>query len=235
MFDVIAFDADDTLWENERLYDHGRERFREVLRAHTLDRFPDEILNAVEVDNLRHYGYGVMSFTLSMIETAIQITGGKVTGPEIAELIDLAKEMLSAPVHLFEGTEAVVSELSKRRSLMLITKGDLLHQRSKVDRSGLRGYFDRVEIVSDKRVETYQEILVMHGISPNRFLMVGNSLRSDILPVIELGGRAIYVPNPLTWSHEHGEVPESGHGRFVEVGEIGQVPAAIERLEREMG
>jgi len=232
-FDLIAFDGDDTLWHNERSYRYGRERFRQILAAAGVVHSEDEIeerVNATEVENIRYYGYGVSSFVLSLIETSIELTSGRVTGTEMRELIALAKQMLTEEVELFPGARQAVTALAESHPLILITKGDLLHQTSKVDRSGLRPSFRGIEVVSHKTREVYEEILGRQGVSPNRFLMVGNSLRSDILPVLDAGGWAVYVPAELSWSHEHAELPEGARERCFEVASLEQLPGLIERM-----
>jgi putative hydrolase of the HAD superfamily len=191
----------------------------------------DDLIQETEMRNLPYFGFGVMSFILSLIETAIQLTDGRVTGEEIQELLDSAKEMISAEVELFDQVEETLSELSASHRLILITKGDLLHQQAKVTQSGLAPYFDHVEVVSDKTLETYEAIIKRLGVAAERFLMIGNSMRSDILPVIALGGWAIHVPNDLTWSYEMIEPPEELQDHYYEINAFGELPALIRRLE----
>jgi len=231
--DLIAFDADDTLWHNERSYRDARDRFGRLLAAAGV-RLDDAAIEAriheIEVANLPYYGYGVSSFALSLMETAIELTGGDIPSGHLREIIALAKEMLSERVELFPNVLEVLTRLSATCPLMLITKGDLLHQTSKIDRSGLRGCFRFVEVVSDKTAAIYAAILVRHGIDPRRFLMVGNSLRSDILPIVELGGWAVHVPAELNWSHEHVDVTADVKRRYFEVATLDQVPMVIDSL-----
>lgn len=230
-FELIAFDADDTLWTNESLYQMGRQRFEALLARYEVQEDLNAKVDATEVRNLRCYGYGVVSFILSLIEAGIELTGGRITGEDVMVLIALSKEMLAADVGLFEHAEDAVAELSASYPLMLITKGDLLHQRSKIKRSGLADHFEHVEVVSEKSVATYEEILSRHSIDPQRFLMIGNSMRSDVLPVLELGGWAVYIPNELTWSHENADPPvERGH-RCLEVEHLGLLAERIRELE----
>jgi putative hydrolase of the HAD superfamily len=236
MFDLIAFDADDTLWHNERLYLEARLKFRQILQAHLVGTHHvpdtvDDIIQETEMRNLPYFGFGVMSFILSLIETAIQLTNGRVTGNEIKGLLDIAKEMLSAEVELFDQAEETLAALSSSHRLILITKGDLLHQQAKVNQSGLSPYFDHVEVVSNKSAETYEAILKRLGIPPERFLMVGNSMRSDILPVIAIGGSAVHIPNDLTWSYEMIEPPEELQDHYYEVNSLSELPALMHRLE----
>ena len=167
---------------------------------------------------------------LSLIETAIRLTDGRVAGREIAELLDVAKSMLTSKVELFEGAREALEALSADYSLALITKGDLLHQRSKLERSGLGPHFRHVEVVSHKTPDVYRAILERQGVEPARFLMVGNSPRSDILPVLALGGSAAYVPAPLSWSHEHDEVPSGVDSNCVVLKSLLELPASGSRL-----
>jgi putative hydrolase of the HAD superfamily len=213
-FDLIGIDGDDTLWHNERDYVEARERFAGLIARCGVAASQDDLTEAVnqtELQNIRYYGYGVSSFVLSLIETAIRLTDGRVAGRDIAELLTVAKSMLTSEVELFEGAREALDALSADHALALITKGDLLHQRSKLERSGLGRHFRHVEVVSHKTPDVYRGILSRHGVEASRFLMVGNSPRSDILPVLELGGSAVFVPAALSWSHEYDEVP-SGPG-----------------------
>jgi putative hydrolase of the HAD superfamily len=233
--DLVAFDGDDTLWHNERSYREARERFRRlVARAGVVlnQQQIEECVNRTELANLAYYGYGVSSFVLSLAETAIDLTDGRISGGDLRDLIDLAKQMLTEEIELFPGAEETLSTLAATCPLMLITKGDLLHQRSKLERSGLLGCFRYVEVVSHKTADVYTSILARHGVAPDRFVMVGNSLRSDILPVIEAGGWAVHVPAAVSWSHEDAEAPAHLHGRFIEVPALERVPDAIRTLVR---
>jgi putative hydrolase of the HAD superfamily len=230
MLDLIGFDADDTLWQNESLYLQAREQFRKVLAPYRLAGSVDETLHRIEIPNLDYYGYGVTGFVLSMIEAAIELTEGRIAGEDVRQLLDLAKGMLAAEVQLFAHAVDTLATLSASYALMLITKGALRHQRSKLARSGLSEYFSHVEVVSDKTPATYQGILDKVQVEPYRFVMIGNSMRSDILPVLELGGWAIHVPNDLTWSHEDANLPQRLRRRYFEAGGLGQLPQLIERL-----
>src|SRR5262244_3633736 len=184
MFDVIAFDADDTLWHNEPIYRGAQRQVLDVL-AHYHDReWIERRMYETEIRNLEHYGYGIKGFTLSMIETAIELTEGRISGAEVGRIIQLTREMFRAPVQLLDGVEETITTLSASHDLMLITKGDLFEQEAKIARSGLADHFSKVEIVPVKVRETYQAISAKHNIDPDRFLMIGNSIRSDILPVI---------------------------------------------------
>lgn len=207
MFEVIAFDADDTLWHNENIYRDTQSRIIEILAQYHEANWIEQRMFETEVRNIEHYGYGFKGFTLSMIETAIELTEGQISGTEIGQMIEITREMVRAPVVLLEGVEETLERLSADHDLMLITKGDLFEQEAKIIRSGLAGRFSKIEIVRAKTPETYQSVTAKHRINPERFVMIGNSLKSDILPVLEIGGQAIYIPYETTWAHEH--VPET--------------------------
>ncbi|SBS33963.1 dUMP phosphatase [Marinomonas spartinae] len=199
---VIAFDADDTLWRNEDIFNHAQDTFIEILSSYHNEHYIRSHLGAVQVRNLKYFGYGIKGFTLSMIESAIELTEGRITGTKIHQIIELARTMLSAPIELIDHVETVLSKLQGDYQLMVITKGDLLDQEGKVSRSGLVKYFDHIEVVSDKTPMAYQRILEKHKIDKQGFLMVGNSLKSDVLPVLDVGAQAIHVPYHCTWAHE---------------------------------
>jgi putative hydrolase of the HAD superfamily len=227
--DVIGFDADDTLWHNEPLYTLTEEKFITLLSAHHTRADIEARLYATEIRNLEHFGYGIKGFTLSMIETAIELTGGDILGREIQQIIDYAREMLRAPVNLLDHAAEAVQALAASHTLILITKGDLFDQESKVARSGLANYFAHVEVVSEKDKPTYEAVLRKRGIDPATFLMVGNSLRSDILPIVALGGRAVHIPYLTTWTHETlGEPLDAA--RYHALAHIGLLPALIQQL-----
>jgi putative hydrolase of the HAD superfamily len=230
MLDLIAFDADDTLWHNEILYARAQERFEELLSSHSLDGRAHEELYATEMQNLGHYGYGIKGFGLSLIETAIKLTAGRVQASEIQQILDLVRDMLEAPVQLLDGAAEVVAALSKSHRLMLITKGDLLDQERKIARSGLAPYFAHVEIVSAKSDGVYRALLDKHRIDPSRFLMVGNSLRSDILPVVALGGHAVHIPYHVTWVHETVVEQAGALAAYGELEHIGLLPQYVAQL-----
>lgn len=232
-FDVIAFDADDTLWHNERLYVGAQTHLKQLLAQYHSPAWIEERLYHTEMRNLQHFGYGIKSFALSMIETAVELTEGRITGSEIQTIIDAAKAMLVAEVELLEHVVDTLAHLTNSYTLMLVTKGDLFDQETKIARSGLAQHFRHIEIVSDKRPESYQRLLQRHGIAPERFVMVGNSLRSDILPVLALGASAVYVPYELTWAHETAEPVQAEHPGYYEVAHLGLLPTLLERLERQ--
>jgi len=230
LFDMIAFDADDTLWHNESLYTTAQARFRQILAPYCCAERADQKLYETEIRNLVCYGYGIKAFALSMIEASIELSNGRITSQEIQQLLDLAKGMLAADVQLVEHAQSTVCRLSASYPLMIITKGDLRDQEAKVERSGLRPYFRYIEIVADKTREAYAAILARHNLAPERFLMVGNSLRSDILPVVALGGRAVHIPYHTTWAHEHVIPSEAERQGYIELEHLGLLPELVEEL-----
>ena len=233
--DVIAFDADDTVWHNETLYADAQSKFQELLASYDGDRAVLDELYETEMANLPCFGYGIKSFALSMIETAIRLSGGQIPAGEIQGIIDIAKGMKQAPVSLLDHVEDVIRALSDTHRLMLITKGDLLDQERKVANSGLAPYFEAVEVVTEKTADVYRDLLAKHQIVPERFVMVGNSLRSDVLPVIALGARAVHIPYRITWAHETAPVhPDEADG-YVELEHIGLLPGFVGRLEKQGG
>jgi putative hydrolase of the HAD superfamily len=231
MFKVIGLDADDTLWENEIFYRRGRKLFNHLLSSYPVDVDVETFVHNLEIQNLDTYGYGAAGFVLSLIEAADALTKSRFSSQDTVRLIDHLKVMLSTKVQLLEGASGLVATLAEMHRLVLITKGDLRHQRLKVDDSGLAGYFERVEIVSEKSPDVYSRIIADCGIDPGDFLMVGNSLRSDILPVLEIDAWAIYVPNELTWSHETLEDLPLHEPRFAEAATLNDVPGLVEALE----
>lgn len=202
MITTIAFDADDTLWHNERIFLSTKDKFTALLAEYHDKIYIERHLDATETKNIKHFGYGVKGFTLSMIETACELTEGRITGDKIKQIIGFAREMISAPIEVLDGVRETIEALSSEYRLMVITKGDLLDQETKLARSGLGDYFKAFEIVPNKNAKTYKYILRRHEISKNEFVMVGNSLKSDILPVIEIGARAVFVPYETEWFHE---------------------------------
>lgn len=201
---LVAFDADDTLWPNQPHFDHVEAQFRSILGRYIGAEAADARLYEVQRRNMHLFGYGAKSFMLSMIETAIQLTDGTVTGAEIQQLIDLGKGLLRFPIEPLPDVVAVLTAVKARgHRLMVLTKGDLFDQESKLARSGLGEFFDYVEIVSEKNEAAYQRILRRHGATPATFVMIGNSLKSDVLPVARLGLRAVHVPYHANWIHEH--------------------------------
>jgi putative hydrolase of the HAD superfamily len=229
-FDTIAFDADDTLWHTEHIFSMTQEKFAGLLAEYHDAAWIQQRLFETEMRNLRQFGYGIKGFTLSMIETAIELTEGRISGEEIGVIIDFAREMLQAPVELLDGAQEVVTELAATHRLMLITKGDLIDQETKIARSGLAEHFAHIEIVSDKSAEIYRQLLVRHAIAPSQFLMVGNSVRSDVLPVRAIGGHAVHIPYRITWAHEHADADPAEHD-YAKLTDIRQLPEWIARHE----
>ena len=228
MFDVIGFDADDTLWHNESIFTMTQEKFREMLSSHGPE-VVDQTLSSTQINNLEIFGYGIKGFILSMIETSIELTDGEIQGNEIQQILDFGREMLAAPIELLPDVQEVIDELSKKYRLLLITKGDLIDQETKIARSGLADYFTGVEIVSDKNSETYEKILSRHDIAASRFMMIGNSMRSDIVPVVQIGGHAVHIPYDTTWDHEQ-KHPYIDPKNFKQLKHIGLLPGLIEEM-----
>jgi len=223
---VVGLDGDDTLWHNETRFNVTQGELRDLLRRHVPDAEVDAHLAETEMRNLGMYGYGVKAFTLSMIETAIQVTRGKIPATDLEVILGWGKRMLMEPTELLDGVEGTLKLLGKRYDLLLITKGDLFDQESKLARSGLAGLFLGVEIVSEKDVESYRRILERRGIKSKEFVMVGNSLRSDVVPVLELGARAVHIPYQVTWHHEHvpdESLPRDGWYRIDSITELSRM------------
>ncbi len=226
---TIGFDADDTLWENEAFFRLTQERFAALLADHAEADHLAERLLAAERRNLGHYGFGIKGFVLSMIETAIEVTDGRVPASVIARLMEEGREMLRHPVHLRPGAEEAVRELAGSHTLVLITKGDLLDQERKLAESGLRDLFHGVEIVSDKVPATYLRAFAAHGDGAERALMVGNSMKSDVVPAIEAGAWGVFCPARFEWALEAAEVPE-GAARYRRIAGLGELPGLIAGL-----
>lgn len=226
---TVALDADDTLWHNETLFRLTHARFVDLLSDFADEKTLEVRLTEVEKRNLRLYGYGVKGFTLSMIETAMDLTDGAVSTTVIREILAAGREMLNEPVEPLPGVEAALARLSERYRLLVITKGDLLHQEQKVAASGLGDLFAAVEIVSEKDDETYRRVFARHGTGAEEAVMAGNSVRSDILPALAAGAWGALVPYPLVWSHEAAELPVE-HPRFVELASIADLPDWVDGL-----
>ena len=230
MIRIIGFDADDTLWHNENIFDRAQERYRGLLAKYHPADAVNRALFATEMRNLPHYGYGIKGFMLSAVETAIALTDGAVSAAEIRAIIALGQEMLAHPVEVLPGVGAAVAQLAADHRLLVITKGDLRDQERKMAASGLAAHFFAVEILSEKDQAAYARVLARHGVAPAEFAMVGNSVKSDILPVLALGAAGVHIPYHLTWQHERaGETP-CDHPRFRAVADIGQLAAAVAAL-----
>ncbi len=232
-FEILAFDADDTLWHNERLYVDAQNRFAQLLSQYHKPEWVGERLYQTEVRNLQHFGYGIKAFALSMIETAVELTEGRILGRDIQVLVDIAREMLSAEVQLLDHVKETIPQLAADHRLMVITKGDLFDQETKIAHSGLSQYFQHIEVVSHKTPASYTQVFKRYSIPPEKILMVGNSLRSDILPILELGGRAVYIPYETTWLHEATDMPQENQAGFYQLEHVGQIPALLKQIEQE--
>lgn len=227
---LIGLDADDTLWHHETYYRLTLQQFIELLAPFAEPERIEARLDQVGRHNLSIFGYGAKAFTLSMIETALELSEQRVSGAVIAELLAAGREMMRHPIEPLPGVEQALAALADRARLVLITKGDLFHQESKLAASGLGDYFSGVEIVSDKNADTYRRVFRRHGAEPERAAMAGNSVRSDILPALQAGSYAALIPYPLVWAHEAAEIP-AAHPRFRELATLAELPAWIETLD----
>ena len=217
---VIGFDADDTLWVNETYFRDAEEKFASLLDVYETKNTIDQELFKMEIKNLELYGYGIKGFVLSMIESALELSNNKVSSETLNKILDIGKEMISHPVELLEGVEEVLKELSKKYRLIVLTKGDLLDQERKLKRSNLLHYFHHVEVLSDKKEQNYQNLLDHLEIKVDEFLMVGNSLKSDVLPLINIGAKAIHVPFHTTWQHEEANENETNGKEYNTIGDL---------------
>lgn len=230
MIELVALDADDTLWHNEPLYTSTREQFCSLLERYEPAGVADEKLYEVELRNLEHFGYGVKGFVLSMIETAIELTSGRIESGDVRTIIDWGRRMLSSPVDLLDGVREAVEDLAARYPIILLTKGDLLHQETKLAQSGLGAHFKGIEVVSEKDAAVYRSVMKRYAVPGERFVMVGNSLRSDILPALQAGGHAVYVPYETSWVHERVSEESLADAQFHQISHIRELPALLDRL-----
>ena len=222
-FDVVGFDADDTLWSSEDSFRDAEALFVELIAPHAPDGIDvTDALHAIERDNIPVSGYGVKAFALSMVQAAVTATSGRVPASVIGRLVDHAHEMLMNPVELLDGVPETLAAVGRTHRLVLITKGDLVHQTRKITTSGLEHHFEHVAVVLEKDPATYRRVLGEWGIDPTRFLFIGNSVRSDVLPILEIGGSGLHLPYHVTWEHE---VVHHHDGGFDELGSIRDVPA----------
>lgn len=226
---VIAFDADDTLWVNEPFFREAEEKFASLLEDFMPQHAIMKELYRTEIDNLSLYGYGIKGFMLSMIEAALRISDHKVPITLIDKIIKIGQEMLEKPVELLPGVEDVLQALNGHYRIVLATKGDLVDQERKLRKSGLEKYFHHIEIMSEKRVGDYEKLIRHLDVAPEEFLMMGNSLKSDILPVLELGGHGIHIPFHTTWIHEQVDHAVE-HDHFFEVENIGQAAELVSKI-----
>ncbi|MEO0401888.1 MAG: HAD family hydrolase [Pseudomonadota bacterium] len=224
----IGFDADDTLWHNERFFKLTQDRFAELLAPHVDLPDLDTRLMEAERRNLGHYGFGIKGFVLSMIETALEVTDNRVPGAVIADLIAAGQDMLQHPIDLLPYAADAVAAAKSHGPVLLITKGDLLHQERKLAQSGLGEMFDGVEIVSDKHAAVYTRIFDDFG-GADRGMMIGNSMKSDVVPMIDAGGFGVFVPHDLEWGLEAAEAP-AGHPRFAELPDLGALPDFLKEI-----
>lgn len=220
---VIAFDADDTLWVNEPYFEQTEKQFLSLMEDYLSHQGLSKELFRIEIENLRLYGYGIKGYILSMIEAAIQISNGTIGIPVIERILELGKELLQKPIELLEGAEQTLKLLQPHYKLVVATKGDLLDQRRKLHNSGLGKYFHHIEVMSDKQEQDYVDLVKRLDISPEQFYMIGNSLKSDVLPVLAIGGFAAHIPFHTTWLHERID-HEVKHERFQTLSTISQVP-----------
>ncbi len=223
-FDVVGLDADDTLWINEERYRDGEALLGRLLGGrHDADTLSERVLET-ETRNVEVFGYGVKSFTLSLIEVAVELSGGELGDDAVRALLDHGKWMLEAPIELYDGVPETLERLAAEHRLLLITKGDGFEQSLRVGNSGVEHLFEAVEIVGTKTPETYRELLSRHGIEPGRFVMVGNSLKSDVLPVLAIGGHAVHVPREITWAHEEVDESRLDRSAFETLANLGELP-----------
>ena len=225
---TIGFDADDTLWHNERFFKLTQERFEELLADYTDKSLLHDRLLAAERRNIGHYGFGVKGFVLSMIETAIDVTDGAVPGHVIQKLLDAGQDMLAHPIELLPHVRETIEHLAQSYRMVLITKGDLLHQERKLAQSGLGDFFDDVSIVSEKTVATYRTAFAPHQGGASCAMMVGNSMKSDVVPAVEAGSWGVFVPHDLEWDLEKADPPTSP--RFYAIDDLGALPSLVAEI-----
>lgn len=226
---VVAFDADDTLWHTEQLFQDVQNRLYELMSAYASQEDVEAHFHDMEVRNVRLFGYGVKGFTLSMIESAIEISNKNVSATDIHEIVMLGKSILDSPLDLFSGVENVLRDLGSDYRLFLITKGDVLDQRNKIEKSNLEPYFEKTIVVQEKDVETYRRVVREHKIDPSQMMMVGNSMKSDVLPVLELGGSAVHIPYHVT-AHFEKTDEFIDHPRFYKLNAIGELAQKVREL-----
>ena len=217
---VIGFDADDTLWVNETYFREAEEEFGRLLSDYETPNKIDQELFKMEMDNLGLYGYGVKAFVLSMVQSALELSNYSISHKTIEKILNIGKDMLNKPVDLLDGVEEVLKTLSKDYRLILATKGDLLDQERKLEKSGLTDYFHHIEVLSDKKETNYSKLLKHLDVEPSEFLMIGNSLKSDVLPLINLNAHAIHVPFHTTWAHEQVSEKETNGKQYTTIGSL---------------
>lgn len=227
---VIAFDADDTLWDNQPHFDEIISAFANILRPYCPPSRTREAIHKMQVDNLPVYGFGARSLALSMVQAACRLSDYRIDAAGIEKIVLLGRKLLTMPVKLIDSAEAVMRQLKDKYRLILITKGDLIEQERKLRDSGLLAYFHHIEILSDKKVADYRNLFERLNLKPEEFIMVGNSLRSDIIPVLELNARAVYVPYPGTWEHEHVEDYDCSHEKLIKIDKLNELPGILAKF-----
>jgi putative hydrolase of the HAD superfamily len=227
--ELICLDADDTLWHNMRHFDATEQALADIVAPFADAHIARAALETCEIRNLNLYGYGAKAFTLSMIETALELGGEALPTAAIADILAAGRALMSHPVELLHGIEATLDALAERGRLVLVTKGDLFHQEAKLAASGLGDRFSGIEIVSDKKSETFQAIFARYGVAPASALMAGDSLRSDVLPALAAGAWAAFVPQALAWSHEQAE-PPAEHPRYCQLESLAELPAWVDAI-----
>lgn len=224
---VIAFDADDTLWVNETYFREAEKRFARLLSQYETENKIDQELFKIEIKNLDMYGYGVKGFMLSMVECALKLSNYTISQKVIEEILDIGKEMIEKPIELLDGVVEVLQQLQGKYKLIVATKGDLLDQERKLEKSGLLDYFHHIEVMSEKKVPDYKKLVKHLDIEPGELLMIGNSLKSDVLPLIEIGASAIHVPFHTTWAHEEVSQQDAANSDYKTVQSIKDIPALV--------
>lgn len=232
MFETIAFDADDTLWHNEMIFQDTQKLLYQMLKPYADEEVIHQKLSKIEMSNVRVFGYGITGFSLSMIETALEVSGGQIPQSKIQYIIDCGKQMLEAPLELLPDVKQTLEKLINSYSLMLISKGDLMHQMNKIERSGLAELFSLIEIVHEKNNHIYKKIVDKHRIAPSSLLMVGNSMRSDILPILEIGGSAVYIPYHVTSHVEMTTQKDIPADRFWQLKSLKELPQLLSTLHQ---
>lgn len=227
---IVALDADDTLWVNETIFTNTSDKFKTLIARYADVTMLEDHLYQTQKKNLTIFGYGIKGYTLSMIETAIEITGEQVSSRDIHQIMAWCRDMLAHPVEVLEAVEDTLRELAPEYQLMVITKGDLFDQETKLARSGLGDLFDHIEIVSEKNEAAYNRILRRNNISLENFIMVGNSVKSDILPICAMGGRAVYIPFHTTWAHEVVAEEQAAAYQFETLASISALPALLKSI-----
>ena len=224
---VIGFDADDTLWVNETYFRDAEAEFAKLLSSFETENKIDQELFKMEMKNLPIYGYGIKGFVLSMIEMAIELSNGRVSNTVISKLLDIGKTMINKPIELLDGVEEVLKTLSKNYKLIVATKGDLLDQERKLEKSGLLQYFHHIEVLSEKKEANYSQLLNHLDINASEFLMIGNSLKSDVLPLVNIGAKAIHIPFHVTWQHEEVEQEDAKNQMYLTVHKLTDILEVI--------